>query len=335
MKTIFETKHNMACKQIKGYFEMSEKLEHYMLINGLAKSTFYAYSRKLVDVALHFNKLPEHITEDELRTYLAHLIQNAKSNSLTEFKHTVYGMRFYFKILGKPMTVSLPKIKKDKKLPVVLSKQDCISIIDLTKNFKHRLIIKFIYACGLRAKELSNLKWNDVNVNRMMIHIKQSKGRKDRYVPLAKNLVTDFVTYMVGFKRSEYVFFGPNDNKKMSHSGIRFLLKQAIKRAAINKTGICLHTLRHSYATHLLEDGLDIVSIKELLGHEKIETTLVYLQVANYEKRQKMSPLDSLYEPICDEDINKCKEKYTELSILKNSRITTHENQLNLFDDEF
>ena len=166
----------------------------------------------------------------------------------------------------------------------------------------------------------------------MMIHIKQSKGRRDRYVPLAKNIVADFVQYMLGFNRSEYVFFGPDCSGKMSHSGIQFLLKQALKRAGINKTGVCLHTLRHSYATHLLEDGLDIVSIKELLGHEHIETTLVYLHVANYTRHQKMSPLDTLYSDVSDEDLNKYKEKYTALSILKNSRTITSENQLNLFD---
>jgi site-specific recombinase XerD len=166
----------------------------------------------------------------------------------------------------------------------------------------------------------------------MMIHIKQSKGRRDRYVPLAKTIVGDFVNYMFGFNRSEYVFFGPDCNGKMSHSGIQFLLKQAVRRAGINKTGVCLHTLRHSYATHLLEDGLDIISIKELLGHERIETTLVYLHVANCIRNQKMSPLDTLLGEVAEDDLNKFKEKYNELSVLKNSRMIKNENQLRLFE---
>ena len=333
MRNNIETKLEIACREISGYLQATQMLEQYILINGLSEATFSSYSRKLTDLALYFNKLPEHISEEELREYLTVLIQQAKSNSKTEFKHTVYSMRFYFKMLGKPMTVSLPKIKEDKNLPVVLSKQECLSLIELTKNFKHRLILMFIYGAGLRVRELTNLKWSDINVNRMMIHIKKSKGRRDRYVPLAKSIVADFVQYMLGFNRSEYVFFGPNAIGKMSHSGIRFLLSQAIKRSGINKTGICLHTLRHSYATHLLEDGLDIISIKELLGHERIETTLVYLHVANYTRHQKMSPLDTLYGDVSEEDIDKYKEKYTELSTLKNSRIITNENQLNLFDE--
>lgn len=333
MRTKIETKLQIACSQIPGYLERVQMLEQYILINGLSNATFFSYNRKLVDLALYFNKLPEYITEEELREYLTFLIQQAKSNSKTEFKHTVYSMRFYFKMLGKPMTVTLPKIKEDKNLPVVLSKQECLSLIELTKNLKHRLILMFIYSAGLRVRELTNLKWSDINVNRMMIHIKQSKGRRDRYVPLAKNIVPNFVQYMMGFNRSEYVFFGPDCNEKMSHSGIQFLLKQAIKRAGINKAGICLHTLRHSYATHLLEDGLDIVSIKELLGHERIETTLVYLHVANYTRHQKMSPLDTLFGDVPNDDLNKYKEKYTELSILKNSRVIKNENQLNLFDE--
>lgn len=334
MNNKIETKLQLAFSQIPGYSQATKNLEHYILISGLSDATFCAYSPKLTDLVLFFNKLPEQITEDELREYLAILIQRAKSNSKTEFKHTVYSMRFYFKMLGKPMTVSLPKIKEDKNLPVVLSKQECLSLIELTKNFKHRLILMFIYAAGLRVRELTTLKWSDINVNRMMIHIKQSKGRRDRYVPLAKSLVADFVQYMHAFNKSEYVFFGPNGNGKMSHSGIQFLLKQSIKRAGINKTGVCLHTLRHSYATHLLEDGLDIISIKELLGHERIETTLVYLHVANYTRQQKMSPLDTLFKELSDDDLNKYKEKYTELSILKNSRAVVNEYQLNLFDEE-
>jgi site-specific recombinase XerD len=327
-----KTKLQIACNQIPGYFEVTQMLQQYILINGLSQATFSSYSRKLVDLALYFNKLPEHITEDELREYLAILVQQAKSNSKTEFKHTVYSMRFYFRMLGKPMTVSLPKIKEDKNLPVVLSKQECLSLIELTKNFKHRLILMFIYGAGLRVRELTNLKWSDINVNRMMIHIKQSKGRRDRYVPLAKTIVGDFVNYMLGFNRSEYVFFGPDCNGKMSHSGIQFLLKQAVRRAGINKTGVCLHTLRHSYATHLLEDGLDIISIKELLGHERIETTLVYLHVANCTRNQKMSPLDTLFGEVAEDDLNKFKEKYNELSVLKNSRMIKNENQLRLFE---
>jgi site-specific recombinase XerD len=327
-----ETRVEFACRHINGFFEVTTKMEQYILISGLSKATYESYCRKLAELSLYFNKLPQHISEIELTEYLAFLVTKAKSPSQTEFKHMVYGMRFYFKALNLTMKVRLPIIKDDKKLPIVLSKQECFSIINQTKNFKHRLILMFIYSGGLRVRELTNLKWSDVNVNRMTIHIKRSKGRKDRYVPLAKNIIEPFVQYMSGLHKSEYIFFGANNREKMSHTGIMFLLKQAVRRVGINKTGVCLHTLRHSYATHLLEDGLDIISIKELLGHESIQTTLVYLHVANCNRQQKMSPLDSLYDEVDAELINKCKIKYTELSIQRNCRIPTTDNQLDLFE---
>ncbi len=333
MRKKIETKLDIACRQIPGFLEFIKKMEQYILISGLSNATYETYSRKLIDLALYFNKLPHFISETELTEYLAYLINQAKSPSRTEFKHTVYGMRFYFKMLNKPMTVRLPIIKDNKKLPVVLSKEECFSIISQTKNFKHRLILMFIYAGGLRVRELTNLRWNDVNINRMAIHIKRSKGGKDRYVPLAKNIIEPFVQYMSGFNKSDYVFFGANEQVKMSHSGIQFLLKQAVKRVGINKTGVCLHTLRHSYATHLLEDGLDIISIKELLGHERIETTLIYLHVANCIRQQKMSPLDTLYGEVSTELIHKCKDKFNEMSVQRNCRMPILENQLNLFNE--
>lgn len=328
-----ETKLELVCRQVPGFLEFTKKMEQYILVSGLSKATHSSYSRKLGDLALYFNKLPHNISEQELTEYLAGLIQRAKSPSKTEFKHTVYSMRFYFKMLDKPMRVRLPIIKDDKKLPVVLSKQECFSIINGTKNFKHRLILMFIYSGGLRIRELINLRWSDVNINRMAIHIKRSKGGKDRFVPLAKNIIEPFVQYMCGFNKSDYVFHGTSEDGKMSPTGIQFLLKQAIKRVGINRTGVCLHTLRHSYATHLLEDGMDIVSIKELLGHSRIETTLVYLHVANYTRQQKVSPLDTLYGDVSEELILKCKEKYNDLSIQRNCRMSIHENQLNLFDE--
>lgn len=334
MRKKIETRIEFACRHITGFLEVTKKMEQYILISGLSKATYESYCRKLAELSLYFNKLPQHISEIELTEYLAFLVTKAISPSQTEFKHMVYGMRFYFKALNLTLKVRLPIIKDDKKLPIVLSKQECFSIINQTKNFKHRLILMFIYSGGLRVRELTNLKWSDVNVNRMTIHIKRSKGRKDRYVPLAKNIIEPFVQYMGRLHKSEYIFFGADNKEKMSHTGIMFLLKQAVRRVGINKTGVCLHTLRHSYATHLLEDGLDIISIKELLGHECIQTTLVYLHVANCSRQQKMSPLDSLYDEVNAELINKCKTKYTELSIQRNYRIPIHENQLNLFDEK-
>lgn len=328
------SKRVLAGIQVAGFTNVMENLQKWADINGLSKKTIDCYGRKLADMALHFRKLPEKINEEELRDYLAVLIKRAKGNSISEFKHTVYSMRLYFKMMGLPINVSLPKIKKNKKLPVVLSKQEFKLILDLTKNFKHRLMLMLIYSGGLRMGELLNLKWCDIDVNRMMLHIKQAKGNQDRYVPLSGLLLDDLVRHAQRGYFGEYLFHGGGKNAKMSPKGICFALQEAVKRSGLIKEGICAHTLRHSYATHLLEDGLDIVSIKELLGHSRIESTLVYLHVSNIDKRNKRSPLDTLLEEISEEEKNLHKTVFTEL--LKNRRVIAKsiEGQLNLFGED-
>jgi len=334
MNKHLQNKIAIAKTKIEGFNTVIEKIKKYALITGRSESLINNYTRKITDLTLHYKKLPHFISEQELRDYLALLINGAKSFSQSEFKHTVYGMRFYFKMLNLPLAVSLPIIKKNKKLPVVLSKQECKLLILNTKNFKHRLMLMLIYGSGLRVSEIINLKWNDLDVNRMMIHIKQAKGKKDRYVPLAVNILNDLVIHLTSVGTNKYIFNGGGAYKKMSPSGIRFLLREAVKRVGINKEGICLHTLRHSYATHLLEDGLDIISIKELLGHSRIETTLVYLHVADFKQRNKLSPLDTLLDTISNSEQKKHIKKINELIVHKHYLSQQPVNQLNLFENE-
>ena len=325
---------NEASEKIPGFSLILEELKKSMLVNGLSHNTLVNYSRKLADLSLHFNKLPEYISEEELRDYLSVLILRAKSVSQSEFKHMIYGIRYYFKMTGLTMNVKLPPIKNDKRLPVVLSKQECKVLFSVTKNFKHRIILKFIYSGGLRVGELINIKWSHLDADRMTVLIKRSKGNKDRYVPLSENLLGDLVAYMAIGNKSQYVFSGGCIDKKMSASGIRFLMRKAVKRTGISKEGVCLHTLRHSFATHLLEDGLDIISIKELLGHSRLETTLVYLHVVDQPKHKKISPLDTLL-GTREESVNiKLKEKFHELSIKRNLYLRSSDGQLNLFQGE-
>lgn len=325
-------KVTIAALRVQNFNVRIKELKQNMAVNGISDNTFVNYSRKLAEISLYFNKLPELISEGEFRIYLSHLIDRAKSASLSEFKHTVYSMRYYFKMIGKESHVKLPKIKKEKKLPTVLSKEECKLLFSLTKNHKHRIILMFIYSAGLRVSELSNLKWSCVDTDRMTILIKRSKGNKDRYVPLADNLLSDLVKFISGNVRSQYVFTGSNTHKKISRSGIRFLMRQAVKRAGIRKEGVCLHTLRHSFATHLLEDGLDIISIKELLGHSRLETTLVYLHVNDQTRRKKTSPLDSLFNKPANKELIKNKERLKTLFTNRNVETVSSKGQLNLFD---
>ncbi|WP_317896970.1 tyrosine-type recombinase/integrase [Aurantibacillus circumpalustris] len=311
---------------------LMEDLRKGMMVTGLTYKTFISYSRKLADLTLYFNKLPEDLSEAELRDYLSHLIQHAKSLSESEFKTTVYSLRYYFKIRGKETNIKVPKLKFVKKLPAVLSKEECKTMFDLTTNFKHRLILQFIYAGGLRLSELINIKWIHVDADRMSILIKRSKGKKDRYVPLSPNLLSELTKYMINGHRGHYIFNGGAYNQRICDSSISFILKSALRRANIKKEGVCLHTLRHSYATHLLEAGLDIFSIKELLGHTNIQSTLVYLHVTDQNRINKFSPLDKLLGQKEDEEIVLIKKKYNELSLKRNKEESQLCEQLGLFD---
>ncbi len=332
MKISISTKELYANEKIIGFKNRIQSLKTWMVINDLSPNTMVNYIRKISDLSLYFNKLPEQIKEEEISRYFEKLITQSKGSSKSSFKHTVYGLKIYFKALGIETTIKLPKIKDENKLPIVLSKNECIMLFNGTRNFKHRLILMMMYSGGLRVSELLTLHWGDIDVHRMTIHIRQSKGKKDRYVPLSSFILNDLLIYMKNNTKRKYVFYGKDNSIPMGKSGVRFLLKSAVKNAGITKQGVCLHTLRHSYATHLLEDGLDIISIKELLGHSKIETTLVYLHIVDCQKHKKSSPLDSLMNYKYDSKIEDSKENFLDLLKKVSFNEKNFNSQLRLFE---
>jgi site-specific recombinase XerD len=235
------------------------------------------------------------VSDEQINEYLAKLASSSKTPSRSAFKHTIYGLRYYFRFMNFPKrAISLPVLPHENKLPEVLSKQECRRLFAAPDILKHRIILSMIYSAGLRSGELSRLKISDVDSGRMMIHIRRAKGCKDCYVLLSKNLLAGLRKYYKLYKPQEYLFNGNERKTPYSPNGLRWIMREAVKKAGIRKT-VCVHTLRHSYATHLLEDGLDIVTIKELMGHECIESTMIYLHIARPEKRKAFSPFDTLY----------------------------------------
>jgi len=294
MKKI-ETLVERACREVAGFKVLYAKLDQKIILSSHSKSTFTNYGRKLAHFCFHFNALPNEVSDEQINEYLADLARSSKTPSRSAFKHTIYGLRYYFRFMNLPYrAISLPVLPYEKKLPAVLSKQECRRLFNAPIILKHRIILSMIYSAGLRSGELSRLKISDVDSGRMMIHIRRSKGYKDRYVPLSKMLLTELRKYYKSYKPLEYLFYGKEKGMPFSPSGLRWLLKESAKKAGILKT-VCVHTLRHSYATHLLEDGLDIVTIKQLLGHACIESTLIYLNIAIPEKINAFSPYDTLY----------------------------------------
>ena len=278
---------------------MQEKLTKSFSINGKSKSTLNNYSRCLAHLALHYNKSPETLDKEAIDDYLFHCKNLHDTPSDSFFKHTIYGLRAIYKLLGMDgRKVQLPQIKRDNSLPVVMSLSEVKKLIAAPKYLKHKLIIATLYGCGLRSYELCVLKLCDVDFERATVFIKKQKGRLDRYVPLNAHLARGLKTYILTKNPYEYLFNSQktDDGKPlpMTTNGIQWVVKENRSKIGTSKK-ITAHTLRHTYATHLLESGLNLIALKELLGHARIETTLIYLHVSNTGSSKKYSPLDILY----------------------------------------
>lgn len=268
---------------------------------GRSQKTFENYSRHVAAMALYFNMLPTELDPEQVKDYLYELQQRSRTPSQTYFKHTVYGLRFLLKSEGLPYEhLHLPSIAKNQKLPVVLSKQEEWQMLCSAQLLKHKLLIGLIYGCGLRCNEVCQLQLKHIDFDRKTIHIVQSKGNKDRQLPLSDHLIRGMQKYISIQHPKEYFFEGTSGlhgddlDSRYSQRGVQWVVKTVAKKAGINKD-IHTHTLRHSYATHLLEDGINIVTLKDLLGHKNIETTMEYLHISRSETQKIFSPLDTLF----------------------------------------
>lgn len=289
-----ETIVEKACTQVEGFAAAYQKLNEKVLLAGQSKSTLSNYGRQLAHLCLRFNCLPEQLDDEQINGYLAALASGTNSPSRSSFKHSIYGLRFYFRLVGYPKrAINLPSLKKEEKLPVVLNQQELIRLFNAPDLIKHRALLSLVYAAGLRAGELCRLKIADIDSKRMTIFIRQSKGNKDRYVPLSPAILPLLRNYFIACKPVEWLFNGKEIGQPFSVRGLQWAMQEAVKKANISKD-VCAHSLRHSYATHLLEQGLDLVSIKERLGHAYIQTTMVYLHVAQITPKQIGSPYDML-----------------------------------------
>ncbi len=282
-----------ACSKVTGFLELYKEMERAICITGKSKSTLTNYSRQLAHLALHYNLFPLDLDAEQVMDYL-HLIKSRGTTSATFFKFTVYGMRYACKLRGlEYKQFSLPEIDKDVKLPAVLNGDEVKALLSACKLLKHRLIIGLCYGCGLRCSEVRNLRVTDTDIQRGMLQVRQGKGSKDRCLPLGKMLCRGIAQYIAAANPRNFLFEG-NDGEAMSQRGTQWVVHQAVKRAGIRKE-VHTHTLRHSYATHLLEQGVNILTIKELLGHAHIETTMIYLHIAKPSPQTVFSPLDTLY----------------------------------------
>jgi len=273
----------------KGYLEKLERLRY-------SKSTIKTYSKYMRDFCAAFVEKDLTITSiDEINEYLHHQVQN-DIISISQQNQLINAIKFYYeKVLGRNKEYyKLERPRKQKLLPKVLSKSEVIAIIRQCGNIKHRCILSLIYSSGLRRNELIDMRISDIISERNQILIHKAKGNKDRYSILSPYLISELRDYYKKYKPQEWLFEGRKSGSQYSASSIRNILNYASTKAGI-KRRITPHMLRHSFATHLLEQGVDLRYIQVLLGHSSSKTTEIYTHVSNREIGKIVNPLDELW----------------------------------------
>ena len=284
-----------ATETIEGFATAWKLLDQQVTLRGQSHSTLDNYIRRIAQISLHFGRLPEWVMDEEINEYLTGLALSAKSPSRSSFKHAVYGLRYYFRLIGQnKRAIALPSLKKEAKLPVILNRSELKELFKSPRLLKHRIVLTLIYSAGLRAQEVVSLKLSDIDFERRTIHLRQSKYKKDRIVPLADYMAKGLKKYLQAEHPHIWLFNGHEPDGRYSVRGLSWVMRESLKKTTIRKE-VTLHSLRHTYATHLLEEGLNIVTLKELLGHAHIATTMIYLHVAQCPLIKAHSPLDTLY----------------------------------------
>jgi site-specific recombinase XerD len=266
-----------------------------MTIRKMAPKTQAAYIRAVKNFTDFLGRSPDTASPEDLRRFQLHLAQTGTSAPTQNA--TVTALRFFFEVtLGRRgATDHLPFVRQPRKLPVVLSPAEVARLLDAAANLKYKAALGIAYGAGLRAAELVSLKVSDIDSNRMVIRVEQGKGRKDRYAMLSEQLLRLLRAYWAASRPQGWLFPGRDPVNPLTPRQLNRACHAAAEAAGIDKR-VSLHTLRHSFATHLLEQKVDVRVIQLLLGHKKLETTALYAQVATRTLRRVKSPLDHLME---------------------------------------
>jgi integrase/recombinase XerD len=264
-------------------------------LKGYSKNTIRTYKSELhVFLETIKNKNVQTITPADLKRYLQYCLDTLQ---LTEnaVHSRLNALKFYFEqVLGREkFFFTIPRPKKHLQLPKIISEEKIVTGLLQIENVKHRAILMVAYSAGLRVSEVVNLKVTDVQSDRMQIFIEKSKGKKDRIVPLSKTALQVLRAYFIAYKPNKWLFEGQNKNEHYSTRSAQIIFNDAFKMLGL-ASSISFHSLRHSFATHLLEAGTDIKYIQDLLGHNDIQTTLRYTHVSNKDLRKIESPLDKI-----------------------------------------
>ncbi len=267
-----------------------------MDLRNLAENTKDAYVRAVSQLSEFFGRSPDELDEEEIRKYLLHLREERKVATGTYIQQ-LCALRFFFRhtLARKELVEGILFPKEESKLPVVLSMDEVQRFFDALGSLKYRAILMAAYATGLRVSEVVALRTKDIDSDRMLMRIDQGKGRKDRYVPLSPRLLEVFREYWKAARPKDFLFPSSSKTGHLTRNSVWAACKRAMRKAGLKKE-VSPHTMRHSAATHLFENGTDIRTIQVLLGHRSLRTTARYTLVSRNTLQKAVSPLDLLEE---------------------------------------
>jgi len=274
---------------------LRKKMIRELELQRKAPATVHQYVHAVADLARHYGRTPERISLEEVRSYLHCLLVDRKLAAST-CNLKIAALRFFYReVLGHKHFPLKVASKRPRKLPEPLSREEVRRLLEAANEQKHRLLLMTAYGAGLRASEVVRLQPRHIHSERMLIRVEQGKGRKDRYTLLSKKFLKELRQYFRVSRPEGYLFPSSHTGKALCYETVRAIYDKARKKAAIKK-GAGLHTLRHSFATHLLEAGYDIRKIQLLMGHSSLSTTMIYLHVSKQSLSKIKSPLD-LFDP--------------------------------------
>jgi site-specific recombinase XerD len=274
--------------------EFRERMERDLRIRGYSPCTITCYLDRVKDYVRYYMRPPDELTLEDIYDYQFHLTAE-RQVSWALFNQAVCALRFFYRTtLQKDWDVqAIPYQKTGQRLPIVLSREEVARLLGGVENLKHRALLTTGYACGLRVSEAVHLNVHDIDSQRMTVRIEQGKGRKDRYLMLAPSLLMLLRDYWREYRPQSWLFPGEDPGQPLTSHSAQRVFRKALERAGLSKPA-SFHTLRHAFATHLLEGGTDIRTVQALLGHRSLTTTQKYTHVSENYLHETQSPLESL-----------------------------------------
>jgi site-specific recombinase XerD len=265
-----------------------------LILRNRTPQTIKAYTGWVADFARYFHRSPDRLGPEHVRSYLLHLVQDRQA-SWDVYRQARLALRFFYTAtLGREWVVAqIARPTVPKKLPVVLSTAEMARFLDALQNPKHRALLMTAYAGGLRLSEVARLRVEDIDSARMVIHVRQGKGRKDRDVMLSPRLLAVLREYWAAYRPRPFLFPGRKPDRPVALRTVQMVCRRALEASGLSKH-VHMHTLRHSFATHLLESGTDLRTIQVLLGHRSFSSTARYLHVTTAALKSTRSPFDGL-----------------------------------------